>query len=104
MQEVVANRNSRETLACQARAPGIGRSRSAVGGLSRPGRDLKAHSPSASHPGPCWVATRSGLVPPSRFPEHPPENRVDVLQMIAEVELLLDLSVAEISLHVRVFL
>src|ERR1700719_3700266 len=38
----------------------------------------------------------------SRFPEHPPENRIDVLEVIGEVELLLDLGVGEIFLHIRV--
>src|SRR5271166_5869519 len=38
------------------------------------------------------------------FPEHALEDRVDVLQVIAEIELLLDLRIVQIALHVGVFL
>src|SRR5512143_3361810 len=40
----------------------------------------------------------------SALPEHAPEDRVDVLEVIAEVELLLELGVAEIFLHLGVLL
>ena len=38
------------------------------------------------------------------FPEHAPEDRVDVFEVIAEVELLFDLGIAQILFHVRIFL
>src|SRR5438105_9794064 len=39
-----------------------------------------------------------------RLPEHPLEDRIDVLEVIAEVELLLDLGIAKILLHLGVLL
>src|SRR3978361_58384 len=35
----------------------------------------------------------------SRLAEHAPEDRVDMLEMITEVELLFDLAIAEVFLH-----
>src|SRR5947209_16036124 len=40
----------------------------------------------------------------SALPEHALEDRVDVLEVITEVELLLDLGIAEIFLHLGVLL
>src|SRR4051812_21661373 len=40
----------------------------------------------------------------SAFAEHPPEDRVDMLEVIPKVELLLDLGVGEISLHICILL
>src|ERR1700690_846898 len=48
--------------------------------------------------------SRSPTEPALAFPEHPPENRIHVLEVIAEVELLLDLVVAQIFLHLGVLL
>src|SRR5215475_6340653 len=46
----------------------------------------------------------SSPCPALRFAEHAPEDGVDVFQVIAEVELLLDLGVGEELLHVGVLL
>src|SRR6478609_10080849 len=53
--------------------------------------------PAANHP-PVSTDARSALA------EHALEDRVDVLEVIAEVELLLDLGVGEILLHLSVLL